>query len=118
MATHPVVLAQRALSSSLDVDPCMIKLSGLKLSGHDDAQLTPVFVLVDNGIPPWLHSCHNDILKEAIRYLRLSSNVEPMYDWPEVMMVMMMVMMMMMMMMMVMMMIMMMTMMMLMVRWG
>ena len=61
----------------------MIKLSGLKLSGHDDSQLSPVFVLVDNGIPAWLHSCHNDVLKEAIRYLRLGSNVEPIYDWPE-----------------------------------
>ena len=88
MATHPVVLAQRALASGsgatterqdvgIGKASCLIKYSGLTMWGNE-----PIFVLVDDGIPQWVHSCHNELLQEAIRYLRLNANLAPDYHSP------------------------------------
>ena len=88
MATHPVVLAQRALASGsgatterqdvgIGKASCLIKYSGLTMWGNE-----PICVLVDDGIPRWVHSCHTELLKEAIRYLRLNANLAPDYHSP------------------------------------
>ncbi len=85
-ATRPVVLAQRALAGASDAtgdgddawDKCFVKLYGLKMLVDNG----PVLALADEGCPKWVHSCHNDLVREAIRCLRLNSTLAPVFQAP------------------------------------